>query len=350
MRGLSLGILLSALPLSRAIDVYLSPPPPLLRSSLSPQHASAALSRHLGLDVFEPLRDASSPQYNDESFVGKGSTNALLLTIDEEDAKAILPPSMRPSFKLSAPSSAPVESLSSVVSTYLHRAPHSFASVYDDGMSPQLEDVQLLSTFFESAETPSFAALELTKLSELRKTYGSTSDEYTKAVDDIRHFLEREYENTDSLHIALLTFSTSTPLLDKRQPQASQSPLPPTHPPPQEPIGSVSTCFDSYESCTESTNGCSGRGKCLEARKSGRTCYVCACSVTKIGEGARVKTVRWVGQGCERKDVSGPFVLLTGTAIVMILLVFGSISLLSSVGDIELPSTLLATAVHVKKD
>lgn len=42
--------------------------------------------------------------------------------------------------------------------------------------------------------------------------------------------------------------------------------------------------------------------------------------------------------------------LLTGTVLVMILLVSGSIVLLSSVGDHQLPSTLLATAVHAKKE
>ncbi|GLB37403.1 putative protein with domain of unknown function (DUF3844) [Lyophyllum shimeji] len=350
MRALSLPVLVSALQLSSAVDVYLNPPPAFLRSSLSPEHASSALSCHLGLEAFEPLRDASSPQYIEEPFVGMGPTNALLITVDEQDVKAILPPSVQPSFKLSAPSAEPVESLSSVVSTYLHRASHSFASIYDDGMSRQLEDVDALSTFFQSAETPAFAALELTKLADLRQMYGSTGHEYAEAADEVRNFLAQAYENPDSLHIALLTFSSAAPPLVKREPQASQSPLPPSHAPPHEPIGSISTCFTSRDSCKNATNTCSGRGQCVKATKAGRTCFVCACGVLKTGEGPKVKTERWAGERCERKDVSAPFTLLTGTAIVMIVLVFGSISLLSSVGDTELPSTLLATAVHVKKD
>ncbi|KAF5385928.1 hypothetical protein D9615_002269 [Tricholomella constricta] len=347
MRPLSLAVLLSALQFSRAINVYLNPQPTFLRSSMSPQYASGALSRHLGLETFEPFLDASSSQYNEESFVGKGVNNALLLTMDEHDAKAVLPPSYRPSFQLP---STPVDSLSSVISTYLHRAPHSFASIYDDGVSRQLKDVNSLSTFFESAEAPSFAALELTKFSNLREMYGSTSDEYAKSADEIRHFLEHAYENHRGLHIALLTFSTSAFSLGKREPQVSQFPVPVNHSPPQQPIGSVSTCFTTLETCTNTTNSCSGRGQCFEANKSGRTCFVCVCGATKMGEGSKVKTDTWAGQSCERKDVSGPFVLLTGTVIVLILLIFGSISLLSSVGDNELPSTLLATAVHVKKD
>jgi hypothetical protein len=47
---------------------------------------------------------------------------------------------------------------------------------------------------------------------------------------------------------------------------------------------------------------------------------------------------------------SRPFVLLTGTAVVIILLIVGSISLLYTVGDQPLPSTLLATAINAKKE
>ncbi|KAG6911165.1 hypothetical protein DXG01_003905 [Tephrocybe rancida] len=340
-------VLLSTLQLSRAIDVYLTPNPPSLPSSLSPTLASAALSRHLGLEVFEPLRDTSNPHYNEEAFVGKGPQNALLLTLDEVDAEAVLPPSFQPTFNLAAPSSAPVGSLTPMISSYLHRAAHTFASIYEGDAHP-FE----LATFFETAESPSFAALELSSLSELRRTYGSDSSEYLVAVQDIRQFLVDAYDTPDAFHLAILTFSASSSLLDKRapQPQATQSPLPPNHPPPQEPIGAVSTCFTSAEACTNSTNSCSGRGQCLEATKSGRTCFVCTCGVTRSGQGSKVKTDIWVGQSCERKDISGPFVLLTGTVIVLLLLVFGSISLLSSVGNIELPSVLLATAVGVKKD
>ena len=76
----------------------------------------------------------------------------------------------------------------------------------------------------------------------------------------------------------------------------------------------------------------------------------------------------WAGQSCERQDISGyvnsapysllwlnslcnsPFVLLSGTVIVIILLFIGSVSLLYGVGEQPLPSTLLATAVNMKKE
>lgn len=40
-----------------------------------------------------------------------------------------------------------------------------------------------------------------------------------------------------------------------------------------------------------------------------------------------------------------PFVLITGTVIGLILLIFGSVSLLYGIGDHELPSVLLGGAV-----
>lgn len=52
---------------------------------MSPEDASAALSRHLGVEVFEPLRDASDLAHSDDYFVGQGGKNALVLTMDESD-------------------------------------------------------------------------------------------------------------------------------------------------------------------------------------------------------------------------------------------------------------------------
>jgi hypothetical protein len=228
---------------------------------------------------------------------------------------AVLPHSITPSFKISVPISSPISSLSSVISTYLHRARHTYTSIYDTGLSIQLEDVESLSSFFQSAQSPAFAAVELNSLSDLRRDYGYTSEVYLHAADQIRAFLEHAYGETEGLHIALLTFSPSSHSYAKRQSQSSQSPLPPNHPPPQEPIGSVSTCFTSADACTNGTSSCSGRGECVAASKSGRTCFICTCGVTKTGEGSKVKTDTWVGQSCERKDVSGSvFVLCQASA------------------------------------
>jgi hypothetical protein len=48
--------------------------------------------------------------------------------------------------------------------------------------------------------------------------------------------------------------------------------------------------------------------------------------------------------------VSSDFTLLTGTVLALIVLVAGSISLLYSVGNIELPGTLMSSAGPPKRD
>lgn len=68
-------VLLSALQHACAINVY-----------LSPQLPGNSLSRHLGVDLYEPLRDVSYLPSNEQLFVGTGSRNVLLLTLDEADA------------------------------------------------------------------------------------------------------------------------------------------------------------------------------------------------------------------------------------------------------------------------
>jgi len=187
----SLGFLLSGLQLSQAINVYLYPPQPFLRSTLSPDDASSALSRHLGLESFEPLRDASTATYSEENFVGQGSSNALLLTLEELDAKAVLPDSLKPSFKLSIPPSSSISSLTSVITTYLHRAKHSYNSVYDS--YPHFTEIHDLQSFFDKAHSSAFAALELHDLAEIRSKYGPESENYILAADMTRAFLLSVY-------------------------------------------------------------------------------------------------------------------------------------------------------------
>jgi hypothetical protein len=183
-------------------------------------------------------------------------------------------------------------------------------------------------------------------VSQIASAFGRSSQEYQTAVRVVGAALESAVSKSN-LHFALLTFNPETTSFVKRQTDDSpQAPLP-QQPSPMEPIGSVSTCFTSAEACTNATGGCSGRGECLKASKAGRTCFVCACGKTR-SEGGKTQT--WVGEKCERKDISGPFVLITGTVIGLILLIGGSISLLSSVGNQELPSTLLGGAVPSKRD
>lgn len=202
------------------------------------------------------------------------------------------------------PSYAHIQSLSSVISTYLYRARHTYSAIYESDMSRWTpSELQSLQAFLNGAEGSGFAALDLTILLSLREQYGSDSIEYERAAESTRAFLRNAVQDGEHLQLAVLTYSS--PIHSKRQSTPSQVPLPPSHPPPQEPIGSISTCFTSVDSCSNGTSSCSGRGQCVQASKSGRTCFVCTCSPTRTGEGNKVKTEIWVGESCERKDVSG---------------------------------------------
>lgn len=203
------------------------------------------------------------------------------------------------------PPSTPIYSLSSVLTTYIHRARQQwFPSVYaalDFGNS---EDISDLKVFLNDAEEPSFAAIELSKVREARQKFGFDSYEYSEVADEIRNLLQDAAES-NNFNVVVLTFAApSSPSIVKRAaPQESQVPFP--APPPQLPIGGVSTCFTSLDACNNGTSSCSGRGECAKATKAGKTCFVCSCGATKVGEGNKVKTTYWAGDSCERKDVSG---------------------------------------------
>lgn len=219
----------------------------------------------------------------------------------------VLPTSLNPSFKLSAQKDTPISSLSSIISTYTHRASLVYSSIFSPSSLFTYESSSL-SSFFEDAQESAFAALDLSSLAELRESHGSASEEYTSAAGKARALIQTALAQSETIQLAVLSYSPPpSHSHSKRQanPLQSQAPLPPNHPRPQEPHGSISTCFATADACNNGTSTCSGRGQCVEASKAERTCFVCTCGVTKTGEGNSVKTEYWVGESCERKDVSG---------------------------------------------
>ena len=216
---------------------------------------------------------------------------------------AVLPSSLQPSFKLSIPDSEQVESLGSVLSTYLHRASSGYSSIHES-LSSKWDATEIRSVFSSIRTTgePAFAALDLSSLSQLRVEFGFESNEYKAAVAEIAGLFQSVLED-GRVQLAVLTHGSHTSFV-KRQENALQ-PQAPVRVPPQHPIDSISTCFTTADVCNNATSSCSGRGECLEASKSGKTCFVCACKATKTGKGNGVKTEYWVGESCERKDVSG---------------------------------------------
>jgi hypothetical protein len=346
MRGLLASLLF--LGLSQAADIYLNPAEPF-PSRLSPQQANLVLAAHLGLEQFEVVSQAGrlNNLFRERAFVGQGDQSALLLLVDEAYARDVIPLTFEPSF------STPESTLSSFVKTCNQRASHAYSyvlaepSIATQGI-PRILDIfspptpaneaflAEMTTIFDYFDSPSqihrFAAFELTGIPRLAVSTGRASEQYKLATETLRAAIEVVLADK-SIRLALMSY---TPTTQKRSPQlAEQSPLPPKV--AQSPVAQLSSCLSSAVTCANTTNNCSGHGECTSTTRAGQECFVCACTTT-ISEFGKVQN--WAGGMCERKDVSGPFVLITGTVVTLILLMGGSVSLLYAIGGQELPSIL----------
>lgn len=237
----------------------------------------------------------------------------------------ILPHNLKETFELPGPS---VDSLTPLLRTYIHRAVEVYSNVASESSSistyqaAQLLDIfsapteenqafltsaSALVDFLDKTDSPSpdahghenFGAFELSGLSGLAEQYGADSESYQTAVKIVQAIISSALSR-DNLRLALVTFPTQSSLSKRADPP--QSPFPPPIARPAEPISAVSTCFESADVCTNTTDSCSGHGECVAATKLGRTCYICACAFTRDEQGRRED---WAGQSCERKDVSG---------------------------------------------
>ncbi|KAJ8514196.1 hypothetical protein ONZ45_g8253 [Pleurotus djamor] len=348
-----IGALLFGIQLAHATSIYLNPASATFSEPKSAEEATFALSQHLSLEHYEQIQDNL---HGEQPFVGQGMRDALLLAADEDDAKAILPDTLQAISTLEDSLDGNPRPL---LTTFVHRASESYSSVFASVDAPSTENlpqdfvksIRSLSNFLATSQHPAFAAFDLSPLKQIRSKFGPQSAEYDAALEEARLFIHDAIATTETLRFALITYSSSTRVERAVGSQQTQSPFPGDHPPPpQKPIGSISTCFSTADACNNGTSSCSGRGTCIQASKAGRSCYVCTCEVTKSGSGAQTKTEYWAGESCEKKDVSGPFVLLTGTVITIILLLVGSVGLLSGVGSQELPSVLMGGLVGGKRD
>jgi hypothetical protein len=216
-----------------------------------------------------------------------------------------------------------MDSLDSLVSTYIHRAAQAFSKIYSPSSAasvpvPRMLDVLStsanadtlfteLSTLVEFLEDPEtfngagkFAALELNGLGIIADAYGKDSEQYTVAASTVKATLESALAKPNT-RVALLTYtSTGSNKREDGTRAPPQSPLPaPGKTTPRLP--SAGQCFTSASACNNATNTCSGHGACASTSRAGRECFVCACAATKDSKN---RTQSWAGTSCQRKDVS----------------------------------------------
>jgi hypothetical protein len=110
--------------------------------------------------------------------------------------------------------------------------------------------------------------------------------------------------------------------------------------------GILPGCFASLSACQSMTRNCTGHGSCVlshtdkDAGDLGGKCYSCACKddVRENAEG--IKTTRWGGPACQKKDIVMPFWLISSFSIFMMFTVSWGIGLLYTMGSQELPSVI----------
>ncbi len=138
---------------------------------------------------------------------------------------------------------------------------------------------------------------------------------------------------------------SSRPEFSSKQLQASNSSDNSTF----EPItGIPPLCYSSLDSCIDETNSCSGHGECYEKRAGKSVCFTCGCTAQNetflYGNPHHPRTghriTYWGGAACQKKDVSGPFWLITIFSIVAVGLVAWAIGLLFSIGEEKLPGVI----------
>ncbi|KOS18265.1 putative endoplasmic reticulum membrane protein [Escovopsis weberi] len=107
--------------------------------------------------------------------------------------------------------------------------------------------------------------------------------------------------------------------------------------------GAVPACFSSLESCKAGTGSCSQQGQCVDRFASSKAensevCFSCHCMSTRAGENGTL--THWAGPTCAKKDISVPFWLFAGFALLLIGTLSLATSMLYSVGEERLPGVI----------
>ncbi|KFZ00741.1 hypothetical protein V501_10502 [Pseudogymnoascus sp. VKM F-4519 (FW-2642)] len=114
--------------------------------------------------------------------------------------------------------------------------------------------------------------------------------------------------------------------------------------PTSTPIGRLPPlCYNTMESCTTSTQNCSGHGKCFRKfgpaeGASGASCFACKC----YGPDPTDKTRKghWGGAACQKQDISAQFWIIAGFSALLIGIVSYAIGMMFSIGSEKLPGVI----------
>ncbi|KAI9618544.1 hypothetical protein H4Q26_012365 [Puccinia striiformis f. sp. tritici PST-130] len=218
-----------------------------------------------------------------------------------------------------------------------------------------IEDLKTLDEYkIRSTEQP-ITFMRLSGLQQVRRKHGESSIQYrTKSSDCITVIgipaqpIHSRLDKRTNLSI-LSPFKTSESSFIKRELIERRRSIFGTNQLHGIPIiPSSRPCFTTQTECKSKTSSCNGNGECVQGQKtSGGKCFVCSCS--KSADSKTGKVVYWSGDSCQKRDISSGFVLLSGTAFILIIFFAIAVKLLISVGSENYLNNWLLLMVIVKK-
>ncbi|KFY18399.1 hypothetical protein V493_08646 [Pseudogymnoascus sp. VKM F-4281 (FW-2241)] len=120
---------------------------------------------------------------------------------------------------------------------------------------------------------------------------------------------------------------------------ALSSPQPTSTPIPRLPP----LCYNTLESCTTSTQNCSGHGACVRKfgpaeGESGASCFTCKCYSPDATD--KTRKGHWGGAACQKQDISAQFWIIAGFSSLLIGIVSYAIGMMFSIGSEKLPGVI----------
>ncbi|KAG8958617.1 hypothetical protein FRC03_008956 [Tulasnella sp. 419] len=350
-------------------QVYFYPPDPTLHHeapAVNPTEANLLLAQHLGFDLGEIVGEDMNGDWAElippsSANVGEGHRGSTLIVVQSDHPEDFIPHKVKPTFVIPNPPKA--SEFTDLIHAYVEKAHHLFSDVFsslEESITSSSAYKGLLDLFDMASHAASmfvdelgrmlelvdgedepdegsdqFSAFQVNGLAEIQKEHGRDSEEYATAARSMEAFFSNP--SLQSRQVAIIVVPSEKTSHSRRS--AESETILSTN--SNKIVFSVSTCYKDNNTCVEATSGCSGHGSCNQVTKAGKSCFTCSCAVTEDSKGRKQ---HWAGLSCEKKDISTSFTLLAGSTIFLILLIGFSISLLYSIGEEALPSTLTAAA------
>ncbi|TPX39361.1 hypothetical protein SeLEV6574_g07272 [Synchytrium endobioticum] len=182
---------------------------------------------------------------------------------------------------------------------------HSRTSLFDTELA--FLDVLFAETTASLENT--FYIVSLSQLSNVLKSHGADSEEYSSAAERVRQLVQKISSayignSPDDGIVQIMTIPTSAPSSNPRVASVIHQAV----------ANTSYVCPENVEACQSLYNNCSDRGSCTPHAliPNHAPCYLCTCRSYPIDEnGTEITTGRkpvvWAGHSCQYQDISFDF-------------------------------------------